>query len=196
MNSDSAEPYEGHAQEFLRIRDDSRIGADVVARWARSLGPGTDVLEIACGGGLPITRALVDAGLRVWAIDSSPTLVSVFRVRFPDVPVQCARVQDSDCFGRRFAAVLSIGLIFLLEEDEQIALIRRAAELLLPAGRFLFSAPLERGDWKDLTTGQRSESLGQERYEMALRASGFSSVERYADEGGNNYYDAERAPSA
>ena len=39
---------------------------------------GQTVLEIGCGGGLPISRVLADAGLDRWAVDSSPTLVSEF----------------------------------------------------------------------------------------------------------------------
>jgi cyclopropane fatty-acyl-phospholipid synthase-like methyltransferase len=153
---------------------------------------GADVLELACGGGIPVTRTLLKAGMKVWAVDSSPTLVAAFQARFPDTPVQCARVQDSDFFGRNFGAIVSIGLMFLLNEAEQIGLIRRASELLVPGGRFLFTAPVEIGTWADITTGYGCRSLGQERYEAALRESGFHVLGRYEDEGKNNHYDTKR----
>lgn len=191
MSSDSVTEYENHAVEFLRRRDQSTIGVDIVRRWAETLESGTDTLEIACGGGIPITRALLDSGLNVSAMDSSPTLVAAFRDRFPDTPVVCERVQQSDFFERRFGAVVAIGLLFLLDEADQLSLIRRVARLLRPGGRFMFTAPVQTGVWRDCLTGGESTSLGRERYEAALMDAGFRLVGRYEDEGSNHHYDAE-----
>ncbi len=196
MSADSANAYEKHAREFLSARDRSTIGAEVVKRWARSISRGTEVLEIGCGGGLPVTRVLADAGLKLWAVDSSPTLLSEFRARFPDIPVECARALESTYFGRKFGAVISIGLVFLLQADEQAALIHRASELIVAGGRLLFTAPLEKGTWADTTTGHECRSLGRERYESILAEAGFRVVATYEDEGRNNYYEAERIPAS
>lgn len=193
MTDDSASAYEKHAREFLNARDRSTVGARVIERWAKSLSPCTEVLEIGCGGGFPVTRVLAETGLKVWAVDSSPTLLSEFRTRFPDIPVECATALDSTYFGRKFGAVISIGLLFLLKSDEQAALIHRVSELVLTGGRFLFTAPLEAGAWTDATTGLESRSLGRERYESILTEAGFRVLGAYEDEGRNNHYDAQRA---
>ena len=50
----SASAYESHALKFLGLRDEARVGAAVANRWARSLPPGTEVIEIACGGGVAV----------------------------------------------------------------------------------------------------------------------------------------------
>jgi cyclopropane fatty-acyl-phospholipid synthase-like methyltransferase len=192
MNTDSAIAYEEHAGEFLSARDRSTVGAEVIKRWATSISTGTEVLEIGCGGGLPVTRVLADAGLKLWAVDSSPTLVSEFRARFPSIPVECARALESTYFGQRFGAVISIGLVFLLNAEEQAALIHRVSDLIVPGGRFLFTAPLEIGRWADTTTGHECRSLGRERYESILAEAAFRVVATYEDEGRNNYYEAER----
>jgi len=192
MELDSAREYEKYAWEFLRARDRSAIGIDITKQWAQSLDPGTDVLDIACGGGMPVTRTLTDAGLNIWAVDSSPTLVAEFRARFPNIPVQCARVQDSDFFERKFGAAISIGLLFLLDEKDQLALIRSVSDILVPGGRFLFTAPVEAGNWADRITGHACRSLGRERYDRALQESGFRLLGQYEDDGNNNHYDAER----
>ena len=192
MVSDSARAYENHARKFLNVRDRSTVGIGVIAQWAQSLSAGSDVLEIACGGGIPVTRTLALAGLKLWAVDSSPTLVSEFKVRFPDIPVECAHALESDYFGRKFSAVISIGLIFLLSEDDQVALIRRVSELLAPGGRFLFTAPVEMGIWADTSTGHECRSLGRERYESILQEAQFRILNTYIDEGQTNYYEAER----
>ncbi len=80
----------------------------------------------------------------------------------------------------------------MLSESDQIALISRVAEILLPRGRFLFMAPIQIGTWKDLNTGLECSSLGQERYGELLRKAGFRVVATYTDKGDNNYYDAEK----
>ena len=67
--------YEMQALRYLDDRDRSRVGVELIEHWARSLPFGTPIVEIACGGGYPITQVLVDSGLAVWAIDTSPTLL-------------------------------------------------------------------------------------------------------------------------
>jgi hypothetical protein len=87
----------------------------------------------------------MESGVNVWAIDSSPTLLARLRLRFPSIPTQCSPAQESDYFGRQFGAAICIGLLFPLEESEQVALLHRVSEILLPEGRFLFTAPVEMG---------------------------------------------------
>jgi SAM-dependent methyltransferase len=189
---DSSQAYEAHAREFLHGRDASPIGSRVVDRWARSLPQGAAIIELACGGGYPITRVLEAAGLRLWAVDSSPTLAAAFQARFPGIPIQCAKVQQADFFGRIYDGAVAIGLIFLLPESEQAALISRVAGILAPGGRFLFTAPLETGEWIDMNTGLQCRSLGQASYEKLLREAGFEILAAFSDQGANNYYDAAR----
>jgi SAM-dependent methyltransferase len=188
MNSASA--YETHAGKFLDARDGSSIGADIVADWVRGLPAGTDVIEIACGGGYPVSQTLLEAGVNLWAIDASPTLLERFRVRFPSVPTQCSLALESDYFKRKFGAAISIGLLFLLEESEQMEFVHRVSEILLPDGRFLFTAPIEIGRWRDTTTGHECHSLGEAGYVQTLEDAGFCVVGTHIDEGQNNHYDA------
>ena len=192
MNTDSTVAYEKHALSFLRCRDNSEIGVQVANRWARSLRNNAKVIEIGCGGGIPVTRSLVNAGLKLWAIDASPTILAVFKDRFPDIPAQCATVLECDYFQRKYDAAISIGLIFLLSERDQIRMVARVSEILRAGASFLFTAPVEVGTWADIVTGHRCLSLGRDVYERALENSGFRVVGRYEDNGKNNYYEAEK----
>lgn len=193
---DAACFYETKALKYLDTRDRSRVVTDIVQSWARSLPSGSTVVDIACGGGYPITRVLVDSGLVVWAIDASHTLLRQFRLRFPTIPTQCAWVLDSDYFGRTFDAVISIGLVFLLHEDKQLAFLHRVSEILVPHGRFLFTSPIEIGTWQDVTTGLECRSLGRIAYTRALEREGFHLLRTHIDEGENNYYEAEKIGGA
>ena len=175
-----------------KTADLSELEKTVAAELSETKTPGAAVAELGCGGGQPITHVLSEAGLRIWAIDSSPTLVAAFRSRFPTIPIQCARVQDSDFFGRMYDAVVAIGLIFLLAERDQAELISRIADITVPKGRFLFTAPIQVHDWTDVNTGAPCRSLGQARYEELLREAGFRVLATFVDVGGNNHYDTEK----
>lgn len=189
---DSAAAYETHAREFLRNRDSSPIGSQVVDSWARSLSSGASVIELGCGGGYPITRILDQAGLRLWTVDSSPTLAAEFHARFPHIAIECARVQESSFFEQQYDGAIAVGLVFLLPESEQSALISNIARILVPGGRFLFTAPIETGSWIDSNTGLTCWSPGQKVYEEYLISSGFRKITTFADAGANNYYDVVR----
>lgn len=193
--TDRSNGYERVAAEFLAGRGGTRgapIGATAVAGWARALPAGANVLDLGCGSGLPVTRILLDAGLKVHGIDASPTLVAAFRARFPDSPVACEAVEDSAFFQRTFDAVIAWGLWFLLPAGVQRDLVRRMAPILVPGGRLLFTAPAQAVNWADAMTGNSSRSLGAAVYRERLSAAGLVLLAEFEDEGENHYYDAEK----
>ena len=105
------------------------------------------------------------------------------------MPARCEPVQESDFYGRCFAGVVAIGLIFLLTEADQRKLLAKVADVLEPGGRFLFSAPRERCQWRDSLTGRESRSLGMETYAAQLEECGLALACCLTDEGQNHYYD-------
>jgi len=194
MPMDHSEGWEDVAEHFMAARSDT--GAHLVLSWARENLPRSrsgSVIDIGCGSGVPIAHTLIDAGVDVFGIDASPTLIAAFRRQFPKAQSACEAAQDSPFFHRTFDAAVAIGLLFLLTEDDQQKVIRRVANVLKPGGRFLFTAPREKCEWDDTLTGRRSKSLGAEAYEQLLRESGLHLASSRIDEGGNNYYDAVKA---
>lgn len=190
---DRSNGYEGIAAEFLAGRGTGRgtgIGVPEVRAWARSLPPGAAVLDLGCGPGFPITEVLVLEGLRVHAIDASPTFVEVFRRNLAGIPVACEPAEDSSFFDRSYDAVLAWGLMFLLPIAGQHQLIQRVAAALNPGGRFLFTAPAEPLTWQDAMTDLESRSLGAHEYGRLLSAAGLTLGAEYEDVGENHYFDA------
>jgi len=189
-----AKGYERIAAEFLARRGKAGstggVGTSHVRAWTQTLSPRAEVLDLGCGSGFPITKVLIDAGLRVSAVDASPTLVAAFRHNFPDIPVACETVEESTFFGRTFEATLAWGLWFLLPVAVQQELPRRLATILRPSGRLLMTAPAQPLTWLDGMTGEQSHSLGAETYRQLLKEAGFLVVREYEDEGENHYYDA------
>ena len=192
---DRSNGYEAVSVDFLARRGRSRdrstaIGVKEVRNWAKTLSPGSTVLDVGCGPGFPLTVVLVEEGLHVFGVDAAPSFVAAFQRNLPGTPILCEAVQESSFFDRTFDAVLAIGLIFLLDAEDQYSLIQRFAELLVPGGRLLFTATAKPGIWNDIMTGLQSVSLGAEQYRALLEAAGLSVAEEYEDAGGNHYFDA------
>lgn len=189
---DKSNGYETHATTFIRCRSKGidGVGAPSVRQWARSLAPNATVLDVGCGGGDPISKALVEEGLSVYGIDASPSMVQVFQQNFPDSPVACEAVEDSAFFNRQFDAIIAWGLVFLLPEETQELVIQKMANALYAGGKLLFTAPARQMQWEDAITEIESRSLGADRYRALLTAAGLSLIEEFEDEGGNHYYHA------
>ena len=189
MTTDHSAGWDAVAERFMAIR--SRVGAELVRSWAKSnLPPSATILDIGCGSGVPIARALMEDGFSVWGIDASPSLIAACRRHLPDMPATCEPAQDSAFFDRTFVGAVSIGLVFLLAPGDQQQLLGNVASVLEPSGRFLFSAPREMCEWKDTLTGRTSTSLGADAYAGHLAAAGLDLMRCHSDEGGNNYYEA------
>ena len=187
---DESNGYEGIAEIYIRGRGRAvnGIGALTVRAWARTLSVDSIVLDLGCGTGIPVTKILLEAGLTAYAVDASPKMVEDFKRNFPHSSVACESVERSVFFDRTFDGIIAIGLMFLLPEDRQRALISKMAVALNSGGKLLFTAPLDKHEWKDAMTGQRSRSLGAEVYRAFIRDSGLSIDEEYDDEGGNHYF--------
>lgn len=187
---DASRGYERIAPLYIAQRGRSArgVGSALVEAWTRTLTKGATVLDLGCGTGLPGTHALLEQGLNVYAIDAAPSMVAAFKTRFPDVPVECAPVEESHFFHRHFDAVLAWGLLFLLDEATQRALIAKVARALVDGGAFLFTAPAQAVTWHDAMTNEVSISLGYDAYRDALNAVGLELTHTECDEGGNHFY--------
>lgn len=190
---DTSLGWEAVATQFAAIR--SNIGGDVVTAWAQHLPRNANVVDIGCGTGVPVAKALVAGGVQIYGIDPSPTLLAAFRRHFTDAPTTCETAETSRFFDRRFDGAVAIGVLFLLPGDRQCAIIKKVGRALYPGGHFLFSAPRQPCHWHDSLTGQPSRSLGEARYRELLDAAGMRVVECPVDAGGNHYLHAVAATS-
>ena len=194
---DRSNGYDAVSEDFLAGRGNSEtrsiaIGVKEVRGWAKTLQPGSSVIDLGCGPGFPLTAVLVEEGLRVFGVDAAPSFVAAFQRNLPGTPIVCESVLESRFFDRTFDAVLAIGLMFLLKAEEQHRLIHRFAEILVPGGRLLFTSTAKPVVWKDAMTGLESVSLGAEQYRKLLEAVGILVEEEYEDVGENHYFDAFR----
>lgn len=188
MSDDPSNGWDLVAPQFIQGRQHSRIGVREVTAWARELPPGTKVLDLGCGFGVPLSEALINQGLNVYGIDASPTLIAEFRKRFPDSDARCEAVEASDFHGIEFDGVIAIGLMFLLSRESQLQLIGKVAKSLKKGGKFLFTAPYQICTWKDLLTGRESVSLGRDAYLAAFRENDLVLMAEFSDDGENHHF--------
>ncbi len=191
--TDLSNGYESISAEWLKTHGNRStrsncIGVDEVRKWAKALPHRSSVIDLGCGPGFPLTSVLIEEGLEVFGVDAAPSFVAAFQQNLPGTPVVCESVLESRFFDRKFDAVLSIGLMFLLKPQEQHRLIRRFGDALVPGGQLLFTAPAEPHIWTDVMTGLESISLGAEEYRSQLVAVAISVTSEYEDVGRNHYF--------
>lgn len=189
---DPSNGYQTKAAEFRYWREQSSIGVATVLQWAQGLPAGAAVLDLGCGSGLPLGKALSEQGFSLFGIDAAPALAAAYQQHLPQATVACEALEDSDFFQRQFAGVLCVGVLFLLPAATQRQLFAKVAAALAPDGRWLFSAPAQACRWVDVLTGQESVSLGAPEYQQLLEQAGLKLQAQYQDEGGNHYFAAQR----
>jgi SAM-dependent methyltransferase len=104
--------------------------------------PGTDVLELGCGAGIPMTAALAE-GCHVTGIDISATQVDLARRNVPAATFRQADMTMLDFPTASFDAVVAFYSLTHVPRDEQGPLLERIARWLRPAGVFLASMGVE-----------------------------------------------------
>lgn len=168
------------------------IGVRDVMDWARPLRPGSTIVDLGCGDGLPIARALIDAGHEVCGIDTSPKMTAAFRANCPGARAETAPVEESDYFGLRFDGIVAWGVLFFLPAPAQEAVIARVATALRPGGRLLFTAPRQAVTWDDTMNGVTfgCVSLGASTYARLIGERGLTLIDEHTDAWGNDYYGA------
>lgn len=190
-SKDSSNGWEAIANAFISTRRWD-IGAQIIEDWSKFLRPGQAVLDVGCGCGGPYTQCLIDRGVKVYGIDASQTLIHEYEKRFPGVMASCEAAEESVYYGLKYEAILSVGLIFLLSNEDQAKVLQKMAIALKKGGKLLFSSPYQICEWDDLSTGRKSTSLGREMYIDILSQHGLKLADEYTDEGQNHYYDFQK----
>src|SRR5262245_15290089 len=94
--------YEHHAVAWDADRR-AAIWSDkpYIERFLGLLSGNATVLDLGCGGGVPVAAHLASHGFHVTGVDSSPTLIALCRERMPDQEWIVADMR-SLALGRRF----------------------------------------------------------------------------------------------
>lgn len=143
----------GQAEAFDAIGDrydeafPHKDGQLAAGRWlAGALAPGSRVLDVGCGTGLPTARQLADAGHQVVGIDISPGMLKLARHNLPAATctLHQADIVDLRAGGRygpggsrdlgEFDAVVAFFTLLMLPRPEIPYALRALRGLLRPGG--------------------------------------------------------------
>jgi ubiquinone/menaquinone biosynthesis C-methylase UbiE len=130
-----AHSYDAIAERYAIWTGDALTGARerYVALLRDQIPPGATVLDLGCGTGVPITRALA-AHYRVTGVDGSAYSIELARRNVPHATFLQADMTRVEFPPESFAAVISSYAIIHVPRSEHQALLHRIAGWLQPSG--------------------------------------------------------------
>ena len=169
--------YDACGAAYSKARAKEQPGFDLLA--AR-LSPGARVLDVGCGAGVPVARALAER-FAVTGVDISAEQIQRARHNVPGATFVQSDVMAVDFPAASFDAVVAFYTIFHLPREEHEELFRRIHRWLEPRGHFLATVTIHREDayTEDHFFGATMywSNFGLADYERMLVETGFEVVE-------------------
>jgi SAM-dependent methyltransferase len=167
--------YERHAEAWDRIRIAAlTLEREWMERFVALLPSGGSVLDLGCGSGQPIACHLLERGFTVVGVDSSPTLISKCRSRFPKAEWIMADMRALS-INQRFEGVIAWDSFFHLSHEDQRAMFAVFREHAAYGAPLLFTTGTGHGEAIGSFQGESlyHASLSPEEYRTLLESNGF-----------------------
>jgi SAM-dependent methyltransferase len=156
-----------------------------VSRVLAELPDGASVLDLGCGGGVPVGPAVVTRGHRFTGVDISSAQVELARANVPEAEFVQSDLTSVDLPHGAFDAVFSFYAIDHVPREEHAALFRSIHGWLKPGGTLLISVeagdePAATGEW--LGAPMYFSHFDEETTIGLVRTAGFTVVETSVEE--------------
>jgi SAM-dependent methyltransferase len=175
---------------------DGQTGVPEATALASSIRCGSLVVDIGCGNGVPITRALLSSGHRVIGLDSSSAMLATFRHNCPEAFAVRGIIQSCPFADCMFDAAVAWGVMFHLDPQDALRAIANISRIVKVGAPFLFTSgdvdgfDGKQGKMNGVTFRYFSYSV--QNYRRILADHGFTLVDVHADSGKNTYYLAKK----
>jgi SAM-dependent methyltransferase len=113
-------------------------GRPFVDRLVRPLAPASRILDVGCGGGVPIAAYLVRRGFGVTGLDAAARMIALAREAVPGAEFVHGEMRTAS-FDDVFDAIVAWDSVFHLPRTEHQAVFGRFRAWLRPGGRLLLS---------------------------------------------------------
>ncbi|MBI1205585.1 MAG: methyltransferase domain-containing protein [Rhodopseudomonas sp.] len=191
--------YERHALAWVGDRGRQKVFFEKswLDRFIAVATPGAPVLDLGCGPGKPMAAYLIGQGLRVHGVDSSPTMMSLFRENFPEQEMTVGDMRTLS-LGRRFAGVLAWDSFFHLAYDDQRRMFPIFRDHAAAGAPLLFTSGPRHGEAIGVLHGEPlfHASLAPDEYRALLADNGFTVLDARMEDpdcGGHSVWLARRA---
>jgi SAM-dependent methyltransferase len=166
-------------------------------RFVDALLKSARVLDLGCGGGIPVARNLAKRALRVTGIDSSPAMIALCRQRLPKQEWIVADMRSLS-LGWSFDGIIAWDSFFHLKPDDQRRMFAVFAAHAGEATILMFNTGPAHGEGVGSYRGDPlyHASLDPDEYERLLATSGFALVDHVIEDpnaGGRTIWLARRA---
>jgi SAM-dependent methyltransferase len=191
--------YERHALQWdAARRRQPLIESGWLERFEGLLPLGASVLDLGCGGGDPIAVHFAKHGFNVTGIDSSETMVSLFRRRLPAAKALLGDMRALR-LDRGFQGVLAWDSFFHLTHDDQRQMFEVFQRHSVPGALLMFTSGPEHGEAIGALEGEAlyHASLSGTEYQDLLSTSGYTVVEHVVNDtscGGRTVWLARQRP--
>ena len=169
--------YEKHAKEYF----DSTVEVDIkplYERFLKYVPNGSRILDLGCGSGRD-SKAFIDMGYQVSAIDSSPTLCKLAR-EYTGIDVQCA---DFLSLGSepKYDAIWACASLLHASRTQLPVILENIRDTVVRGGAIYIS--FKHGEFEGERDGRYYTDMTSERFrEMLAEVNGLSITEEWYSE--------------
>jgi SAM-dependent methyltransferase len=170
------------AERYLATKDPwDPLVLSALEEMGQDLPPGSAVLDLGCGAGVPATRWLADRGFDVTGVDLSERQLDLARKLVPTAIFIKADMTGLDFGPETFAAAVAFHSIIYVPREEHPALLETVHHWLEPGGLFLATLTVtdfdgEDRDWEGWGAPMRWSHYDAQTNKGMLREAGFDLV--------------------
>ncbi|WBG93146.1 class I SAM-dependent methyltransferase (plasmid) [Pantoea piersonii] len=169
--------YEKHASAFAKMRPASLAEKAWLDRFLSSLPPGGHILDLGCGNGSPIAAYFLSQGFKVTGVDSSPSMISQCRDKFPHETWLVSDMREVN-LGMNFDGILAWDSFFHLCHADQRKIFALFSAHAKEGAALMFNAGPEEGEAIGEFQGEplAHASLSALEYESLMHNYGFQLI--------------------
>ncbi|CAM5674561.1 Class I SAM-dependent methyltransferase OS=Streptomyces microflavus OX=1919 GN=HUT09_02220 PE=4 SV=1 [Streptomyces microflavus] len=178
----AAAVFDALGAEYERAFAGSAAHRASLDRLLERLAPGSRVLDVDIGTGVPTARRLAGAGHRVVGIDVSPVMTALAAGQVPDAEFRCGDIREMAWADGEFNTACVYFSMLQMARGEQRELLGRLARAVRPGGLLaVATVPVDVAEVSAVFMGQPVvvSSFGEEEFVALVAGAGFAVEERH-----------------
>lgn len=179
----AAAVFDALGAEYERAFAGSAAHRASLDRLLEDLAPGSRVLDVGSGTGVPTARRLAGAGHRVVGVDVSPVMTALAAGQVPDADFRCGDIREMAWADGEFDAACVYFSMLQMARGEQRELLGRLARAVRPGGLLaVATVPVDVAEVSAVFMGQLVvvSSFGEEEFVALVAGAGFAVEERHS----------------